>query len=244
MPRFFLPPEAIHGREAVLPPTLARRLYRVLRLHPGERLLLVDGSGKEYEAELTSLSAAGGTAVVTAEREAANEPGLRLVLYPSLIKANRFDLVLEKGTELGVTAFAPVVCQRSVARPDDPAAKAERWRRLVLEAAEQCGRARSPDVSPPLPFAQAMGSAPGLKLLPWEGESALGMRSFLQGLEGPVDTVSLFLGPEGGFTAAEVELARRQGAAVVSLGRRILRAETAAIVAAAIVLHELGEMGD
>jgi 16S rRNA (uracil1498-N3)-methyltransferase len=150
--------------------------------------------------------------------------------------------VLEKGTELGVAAFVPVLSSRSLIRPSEASsARLERWRRVVVEAAEQSGRCRLPEISPPLTFAEACASAAGLRILPWEGETEASLSDVLAG-EKKRDAVSLFIGPEGGFPPEEVELARQQGVRTVSLGRRILRAETAAIVAAALILHELGEL--
>ncbi|MGQ9573631.1 MAG: 16S rRNA (uracil(1498)-N(3))-methyltransferase [Dehalococcoidia bacterium] len=242
MHRFFVPPEAIVGQEARLGAELARRMARVLRLRPGDHVLLLNNAGREFEVELTALTTRAGHALILASREGAGEPNFRLVLYQALIKGQRFDWVLEKGTELGVAAFVPVVSSRSVVRPiEATAARRERWRRVIVEAAEQSGRSRLPEISPPLPFADACASAGGLRILPWEGESAASLSDVLAA-ERPVDAVSLFIGPEGGFPPEEVELARQQGVRTVSLGRRILRAETAAIAAAALVLNELGEL--
>lgn len=242
MRRFFVPPQAIVGQEAHLGPDLAHRMGRVLRLRGGDHVLLLDNSGREYEVELTALTATGAQGVVLASSEGAGEPSVRLVLYQALIKGQRFDWVLEKGTELGVIAFVPVVSGRSQVRPSRASsARVERWRRVIAEAAEQSGRSRLPQISPPLPFDEACASAAGLRILPWEGEREVSLGDVLA-REEPVDVVSLFIGPEGGFPSEEVELARQQGVRTVSLGPRILRAETAAIVAAALVLHALGEL--
>ena len=111
------------------------------------------------------------------------------------------------------------------------------------EAAEQCGRGRLPAVDQPLPFEDAVRRARGVKLLPYESERRLGISAYLRALSRRPDTVSLFIGPEGGFEDAEVELARENGAEIVSLGPRILRSETAGIIASALVLEALGEMG-
>ena len=243
MRRFFVPSGCVRGGEVSLGAEFAHRLGRVLRLRPGDRVVLSDGAGREYEAELTALSARGVTGRVVGERPVLPEPAVELALYQALIRANRFELVLEKGTEVGVSRFVPVVSGRSQVRPERDPGRADRWRRLVVEAAEQCGRGRPPAVDPPLPFAEALAGAPGLLLIPWEGERSRGLGAFLPGLPERPRTVSLFIGPEGGFDPAEVELARGRGAALVSLGPRVLRSETAGIVAAALVMHELGEMG-
>lgn len=115
----------------------------MLRLRVGDHVLLLDGSGREYEVELTALAATAAQGVVLASREGAGEPNVRLVLYQALIKGQRFDWVLEKGTELGVAAFVPIVSSRSQVRPSAPSSvRLERWRRVIVEAAEQSGRCR------------------------------------------------------------------------------------------------------
>lgn len=243
MRRFFVPPEAIVGQEAHLGPDLAHRMERVLRLRVGDHVLLLNNSGREYEVELTALTATAAQGLVLASREGSGEPNVRLVLYQALIKGQRFDWVLEKGTELGVAAFVPIVSSRSQVRPSSPpSARLERWRRVIVEAAEQSGRCRLPEVSLPLPFEEGCAAAAGLRILPWEGERSTSLGELLAAQQLTLPVVSLFIGPEGGFPLDEVRLARRLGVHTVSLGRRIFRAETAAIVAAALVLHGLGEL--
>ena len=214
----------------------------MLRLRVGDHVLLLDNSGREYEVELTALTATAAQGVVFGWKEGTSEPSVRLVLYQALIKGQRLDWLLEKGTELGIAGFVPIVSSRSLVRPSRPSsARLERWRRVIVEAAEQSGRCRLPEISPPLPFEEACASAAGLRILPWEGEREASLADVLAAEE-PAAAVSLFIGPEGGFPLEEVELARQKRVRTVSLGRRILRAETAAIVAAALVLHELGEL--
>jgi 16S rRNA (uracil1498-N3)-methyltransferase len=255
--RFFVPRDTIAGREVVVPPDLARRLAKVLRLQRGDHVLLADGGGRDYEVELKEVSARAASAVVVGERPSPPEPSLELVLFQSLVRPQRFEMVLEKGAEIGVSRFVPLLTGRAQVRTKAGSQRSQRWRRIVTEAAEQCGRGRVPVVDPPLPFEEAVRSptprrpGPGLRLIPWEGlalslskgERALGLRSYLRGLAEPPATVSLFIGPEGGFGADEIALAREADCVPVSLGPRILRSETAGIVAAALVMHELGELG-
>ncbi len=242
MRRFFVPPQAIAGQEARLGPELGRRMERVLRLRVGDHVLLLDNSGRQYEVELTVLTAKDARGIVLASTEGAGEPSVRLVLYQALIKGQRFDWVLEKGTELGVVGFVPIVSSRAVVRASkESSARLGRWRRVIVEAAEQSDRCRLPEVWAPVPFEEAVASATGLSILLWEGEQEATIGDVLA-KEEPVDAVSLFIGPEGGFPAEEVEFARQQGVCTVSLGQRALRSETAAIVAATLVLHELGEL--
>ena len=228
-----------------LPPELARRLAKVLRLQRGDRVVLADGSGRDYEVELKEISARAASAFVVGERPSPPEPSVELVLYQSLVRPQRFELVLEKGTEIGVSRFVPLLSGRAQVRTAAGSQRTQRWRRIVSEAAEQCGRGRVPAVDPPAPFEEAVSASggPGLRLIPWEGERSQGMRSYLRALEEQPASVSLIIGPEGGFAEEEVGLARGAGCVPVSLGPRILRSETAGIVAAALVMHELGEMG-
>ena len=236
--RFFVPAGTLRARNITLSGGLARRLARVLRLRRGDRVVLTEGGEREFEVELTGVSANAVTGVVIGDRLSPPEPSIAVVLYQSLIRPNRFDIALEKGTELGVARFVPVINARS--QIDEASrGRTERWQRLVVEAAEQCGRGRLPAIDPPLPFGEALASAPGLLLVPYEAERANRLADYLRALPQRPQTVSLFIGPEGGYTGEEITLARGAGAVLVTLGRQVLRSETAGVVAAAIVLHTL-----
>lgn len=248
MRRFYVPPGTVAGDQVRLEGPLARRLARVLRLRPGDVVVLFDGSGREHLVRLSELSEAAACGRVVESRPGLAEPAVEVILYQSPVKGERFEWVLEKGTELGVARFVPLVLERAVVRPSPRGARAARWERIVIEAAEQCGRAILPEVSPPQTLAEALASAPGLRILPYEGEGGLGLRGVLrekarEPAAGGRRIVSLLIGPEGGFEAEEVRLAREVGVHVVSLGARILRSETAGIVAAAAVLYEFGGLG-
>jgi len=250
--RFFVHPDVFSGDEVRLEGDLAHRLSRVLRLEASAAVVLLDGSGLEYETRLDVVGPQRVTGTVLGRRPGRAEPRVRLVLYQSLVKGERFDWVLEKGTELGVAAFVPLLSRRNVVRAapgrQGRQGRPERWHRVVREAAEQCGRCVLPEILSAKSLKEALSEAANLRLLPWEGEEALGLaaalrqaRPALEAAEHP--TVAVLIGPEGGFDVEEVALARQAGVQVVSLGRRILRSETAGIVAAAAVLYELGELG-
>jgi 16S rRNA (uracil1498-N3)-methyltransferase len=247
MHRFFVSPEVLARDEVILEGHLAHRIARVLRLKVGHDIVLFDGGGLEHEVRLEEVGPGEVRGRIVQRRRGQAEPRTRLVLYQSLIKGERFDWVLEKGTELGVSVFVPLICHRNVVRPaGERAGRAERWRRVVVEAAEQCGRGVVPEVAPVADLETALSDAQGLRILPWEGERSLGLREVLrqaaaetQGADRPI--VSVFVGPEGGFTEEEVDAARKAGVRMVSLGPRILRSETAGIAAAAVILYELGD---
>jgi len=246
MDRFFVSPETLQDDTAELDRELSHRLRHVMRLRRGDRVVLVDGRGNEFEAELEDVSSPTIRAAILLRREGLPEPLVRVVLYQSVIKGDRFDWVLEKGTELGVAKFVPLLSQRGVIRPRaGRIERRERWRRIITEAAEQCGRSFLPELSPTTTLDEALESSEGLLLLPWEDEHQTSLRQTLRKAmaKGKTPAVSIFVGPEGGFARQEIDRAVDLGAQIVSLGPRILRSETAGIVAAAAVLYDFGELG-
>lgn len=238
--RFFVDPALLKARNVTVEGDLAHRLARVLRYRRGDKVVLTGGGAKEYVVELKDISQFAVHGVIEGERPAPPEPSVAVVLYQSLIRNNRFDLALEKCTEIGVARFVPVVAERTQGQFDEPAAgRSERWQRIVVEAAEQCGRGKLPVIDPPLTFVEALRTARGTKIVPWEAERTQKLGEYLRSLSRKPETVSVFIGPEGGYDASEVEAARDAGAALVTLGRQVMRAETAAVVACGILLHEL-----
>src|SRR5881227_4179128 len=233
-----------------LPDRLAHQLRDVLRLGIGEQLVLLDNSGDEVLASVTKSNRTSVEVQVLDRRAGKSESPVRIVLCQGLLKSARFEWILEKGTELGVAVFAPVLCRRSMAGLEEAGvAKIQRWQRIIQEAAEQCGRARVPELLPIRPLMHALNDIPrgALAFMPWEEEHGRSLREGLEvgassmaGRENPLDpvTVVLFIGPEGGLMAEEVLLARRHGVQAVTLGPRILRAETAALAAVANVMYE------
>jgi 16S rRNA (uracil1498-N3)-methyltransferase len=161
-----------------------------------------------------------------------------------LLKAQKFEWVLQKGTELGIAGFVPVLSSRSIigSVQDVRDAKLERWQRIIAEAAEQSGRAVLPSLAGPMAFKPACQAAAqqGLALIPWEEERVYRLR---QALDASPKHISLLIGPEGGFAAEEVATAREAGVVPVTLGPRILRAETAGLAAATAILYALGDFG-
>lgn len=212
----------------------SHQISRVLRLAVGERLVVLDNAGWQYAAELAEVGRRA-TAVLHHKSPAANEPALHLTLYQALLKRDNFEWALQKGTEIGVSRFVPLLTARTVAQPPH---KPERWERILTEAAEQCRRGRIPDLAAPLRLTDAWGEAAqaDIPLLPWEGAGSLTVKAALAGKQ--PRSVALFVGPEGGWAKEEVENGRSHGIIPVTLGPRILRAETAAIVSAALIMAE------
>lgn len=240
--RFFLTPASFRGAEVTFPAPQAHQLLRVLRLRPGDHVTALDGSGREYEVEITELRPEVAHGRIVAERHGGGEPRARLFLYQALLKGDAFESVLRRCTELGVSCFVPVLCDRSVAVAPSQL-RLDRWREIVREAAEQSLRSCLPAVSEPLPFADACRLAEGVRLLLWEGAGGRGVREALAAtLAAHERPVSLFVGPEGGLAPNELSAARSAGLELVSLGPRILRAENAGTAAVTLILHEIGEL--
>ena len=243
--RFFVPPTWIDGDRARLEGKLARQVSRVLRMAPGDEVTLLDNSGREFAVLLTRFDRDRVEGVVQTVSDTSTEPAVEVALYQALLKGERFELVLQKATELGVKAFVPVICQRSIptGSGDGHHLRYQRWRSIVTEAAEQSGRSRLPRLEEATPFNEACErtEGAGLSLIPWEREETTSLRLALQ--RAPSHQINVFIGPEGGFEECEVAYARSHGVLPVSLGRRILRSETAAIVTVASVLYEMGELG-
>jgi 16S rRNA (uracil1498-N3)-methyltransferase len=261
--RFFVDSGTIHGRDVLLEDgELAHQIGTVLRLRPGEKITLLDNSGWQHVVALQSVER--GRVLGTVERKelAGGEPRTKLTLYVALLRPDRFEWVLQKGTELGVSAFVPLICERStIADADELSAnKLERWNRIIREAAEQSRRGKLPRLAPALflPAACDQAAQRGTALLLWEGAGAPSLRSVLQKAERAGEgasgragdhgspahpfSVALFSGPEGGFSTSEFATALRYDMIAVTLGPRTLRAETAPVVATSAILYEMGDL--
>ncbi|HTI14379.1 MAG TPA: RsmE family RNA methyltransferase [Dictyobacter sp.] len=250
MHRFFLGSSEIAiggaGLTLILPDKLAHQIRDVLRLQIGEALVLFDSRGDEYLCTVASSNRMEVVVEVQERRTNQNDPVTRVILCQGLLKSARFEWILEKGTELGVASFAPVQTQRSQAGLEGAgSSKLQRWQRILQEATEQCGRSHVPTLEPICSLKQVLSSLPAgsLAIMPWEEENGCSLYDVLHEVpdvsaSSPL-TVVIFIGPEGGLTAEEVELARAHAVRIVSLGRRILRAETAALATVANVMYEL-----
>jgi 16S rRNA (uracil1498-N3)-methyltransferase len=248
MHRFFVPAEWIQAGQVTLRDPVAHQVQHVLRLHAREHIIVLDPEGMQYTAELAQFGPGEITARILDQQAAAGEPRIRLTLYQSLTQREKFEWILQKCTEVGICACVPVISSRSLVRAWDKEddKKAQRWQRILQEAAEQSHRGRVPQLKPALRFEQAIAEAVkthDMCLIPWEEEHGLSLGQALGVHSPPPASIALFIGPEGGFSSEEAQAAERAGIQAVTLGKRILRAETAAVVASALTLFILGEMG-
>jgi len=244
MNRFFVSTSDFHDEQVVLGKRQAHQIRNVLRMNKGDRVIVLDNTGYEYEAVLTEIEKDGVLGRIEQKRPAAGEPQVRLTLYQSLLSRDKFELVLQKCTEVGVSRFVPVITQRSLVRGADTVTpnKLARWQRIITEAAEQSHRGRIPELDLPIEFEEAVSSLADhdLSLIASPDEHNTTLRKALhKSNRTRPQTVALFIGPEGGFTDQELKLVCDAGTTPVSLGQRILRTETAAVVTTALILYEL-----
>ncbi len=256
MPQFFLPldtpaePKDFHlrGPEAF-------HLVKVMRAQPGQTVSLFDGRGGRYEGVIETIHEDGSVSgKITTSSAAAPRTAVPVHLYQGLLKASHWDFVLEKATELGADSFTPILTPRTVVllREERAKAKQERWERVIMAAAKQCQRGSLPPLRQPAEFRDAIRACAGredeVTALAWEGLCGSGARDALgtalreAQASGRAKAVNVFIGPEGGFSDEEVELARTMGAVIFGLGPRILRSETAALAALAVAQYELGQL--
>jgi 16S rRNA (uracil1498-N3)-methyltransferase len=221
--RFFV--DDLAGERISLPAAVAHQVRRVLRLRDGDPVLLLDGAGTQARCRLD-----GDEAVVEERGAAGGEPRHRLEICQALIKGDRLEQVIQHGTEIGVAAFRLLVSERCIVRELSPR-RVERLRAIAREAAEQAERGLVPAVHDPVPLAAVL--TPSSVLL---YERHTGAR--LSQLEPPA---SVIIGPEGGFTEAEVGEARRLGVTLAGMGPRILRSESVALAAASVILARSGD---
>ncbi|HWE62781.1 MAG TPA: RsmE family RNA methyltransferase [Chloroflexota bacterium] len=239
--RFFVEPSALDEARVIFTTAQQQQLRRVLRLRAGDRVVVCPGDGTEA---IVTLHLEGPLVWGEPRGRAAGraEPARDVWLYQSALRGERFTWLLQKGTEIGVRGFVPVLFQHT--QTANYAARADHYRAVIREAAEQCERTRLPDLLPAQPFAAALAQsaahADATRLLLDERESTNSLRAAVTQAGAPI---CLFVGPEGGLHEEERALAHAAGMQPVSLGRRILRSETAGLIGAALALAASGDLG-
>lgn len=242
MTRFFVSPEELQPGFIVLTGDNAAHA-RVLRLKVGEQVLVCDGHGQECLCIVSDVSQEQISLVVNTMRESDSEAIVRVSVYMAFPKADKLEHVIQKATELGAYEIVAFPSARCVSRPDEKSLrkKQERWQRIAASAAEQSGRGRIPEIVVLSSYDQALKRAASADkpILFYENERATTLRMALE--NGSYQSVSLMTGPEGGLTGEEVEKAKQMGLEICTLGKRILRCETAPLCALSAVMYHIGE---
>ena len=244
MNRFYVDPSAIGESRAVITGDDVAHISKVLRLKIGDSIALCDGKGNQWTAEISEITKKEVTVTLGERTDMETEPRCKITLYQGIQKAGKLETVIQKGVELGVCAFVPFDCERAVAKPwSGEDAKQERYQRVALEAAKQCGRGVLPTVEAPIGFDALCKRLKNHQkaILFWEEETQRSLKDALRTGE-RFEDVAVVIGPEGGISPREAMMLADAGAVSVSLGKRILRTETAGPAAAAMILYEQDDM--
>lgn len=240
MPKFFFEKKDRSGGQICLHGEDEKHIRTVLRAKEGEELTLCDGEGMDYRCRISSL-ADGVQLEILSEAPCETEPKTKITLYQGLPKADKMELIIQKCVELGVVRIVAVSTERAIVKLDKKESKKlERWQKIAEAAAKQSGRGKIPEIGGQvLQFRDAVAEAKDLDgaIIPYEKEEKTDLREFVKGFKG--ESVGIFIGPEGGFSEEEIALARENGILPITLGKRILRTETAGMTTAAILLYEL-----
>lgn len=240
MRRFYIPKNELSRPKPVISGPDARHIQRVLRLSPGDVISVFDGRGNEFTARIESISSGAVSLVLLEKQLLDREPAIFLHVAQGYLKDKKMDDLIRHMTEIGLSSWTPMLCRRSVARPDDirTEKRIQRWKKIAGEALKQCGGAILPDIRSPQSFDEIISERGeyDLGVIFWEKAKRLICGKDVSGL-GKNARILILLGPEGGFTDEEAELAVKAGFISASLGPRILRAETAALTAAALIQY-------
>lgn len=250
MHKFFTPKELINGDVAKIIGDDVKHIYKVLRISEGEKVTLNNCEGVEYLGRVKSVSKQEVLIEILEKLESNNESDVKIYLFQGLPKSQKMDLIVQKGTELGIAEFIPTITHRVDVKLKGEFKKLDRLNRIALEAAKQSKRSIIPKVSQPIEFDEVLEKTNSLDLLivPYENANNFGIKTLINKLrkENVIDnlkTIGIFVGPEGGIEEYEIERLKDKGAHIVTLGKRILRTETAGFVATSLIQYELSDLG-
>mgnify|MGYP001419079431 FL=1 len=244
MHRFFIP--QLYAAEMVIKDVDAKHISKVLRMQPGDKIQIVSDDGVTAIAEIVSLQDDNVVVKCLEKLAESHEPSVKITLAQGLAKGEKMDFIIQKAVEMGVSSIVPVAMEHSVVRLEGAKAdkKVERWQKIAEAAAKQSKRDIIPQVQPVQTMQQMLANNDlQHKIIAYECEDRLGLKTALQSCDN-LQELLLIIGPEGGISEFELELARKNGAVPVSLGKRILRAETAGVVALSAILYETGDLGE
>ena len=246
MPRFFVERENISENTIAITNTDVAHITRVLRMNIGDSLIICDGMGNDYEAEISQINENSIECEIISKTKSDTEPCVKVTLFQCLLKASKMEYIIQKTTELGISKIVPCASMRCVVKLDGKKAEAkkqERWQKIAVEAAKQCGRGIIPEVAMPLTLNDAFQCAKDFDLffVPYECEEQTNIKSVLTSVNEPKN-VAFIIGPEGGFDPSEIDMIKASGIKTVTLGKRILRTETAGEAVLAMTMYEIGDI--
>lgn len=240
LPKFFVEENNIKDNTVIITGNDANHIFSALRYSKGDDILVCDKNSIDYFCIITEASKDIVRAEIKNSYKNESEPNIRITLYQGIPKGSKFEMIIQKCTETGVDRIIPVYTQNTVVKPNTKEkSKNERWNKIAESAAKQCGRGKIPAVEMPLSFREAVDRSTenDSVIIPYENESSNTLKNFSKGFKGT--SIGVFIGPEGGFSADEIRLAKEKGIIPVTLGKRILRTETAGLAAVILLLYEL-----
>lgn len=247
MHKFFTPEKNFSGNMAIIEGEDVKHISKVLRLEKGTQVVINNCAGKEYIAIIKQMDKKQIVLDILEELNCNNESLIDIYLFQGMPKANKMDLIVQKGTELGIKEIIPVITERSLMKSEqNEYKKLDRWKKIALEACKQSKRTMIPEIKEPVEFKNMLERISGMDLIlvPYEEETANGLKKVFSEIDrSGIKTVAIIIGPEGGFDFSEIKALKEIGAEIVTLGPRILRTETAGFVCASIVLYEIGDLG-
>jgi 16S rRNA (uracil1498-N3)-methyltransferase len=246
MPRFFVNSEAIENENIMISGEDFNHIKNVLRLRQGDSLVISDGNCTDYDVVIDRYASSYVVARIIGKNKNNNESEIDITLFQGVPKSDKMDMIIQKSVEMGVKRIIPVLTERTVVKINnekDSRNKVTRWQRIAQEASKQCNRGILPTVENPIAFYEAVTKfkRADMSLIPYEKECGNKLKPILK--SNNAKTISIMIGPEGGFSAGEVGLAAENGFLPVTLGPRILRTETAGLLALSIIMYELGDIG-
>ncbi|AGF54699.1 16S rRNA (uracil1498-N3)-methyltransferase [Clostridium saccharoperbutylacetonicum] len=251
MHKFFTEPNNITEAEGRVLGDDVKHIYKVLRLSEGEEVVLNNCEGIEYLGKIASITKSEVIVNIIKKLDINNESKVKVHLFQGLPKGQKMDLIVQKGTELGIVEFIPTLTARVDVKLKGEFKKLDRLNRIALEASKQSKRSIVPQVKEVIEFKEALDRLKemDLVLVPYENAEDFGIKSLIRNLEkenadlSNIKNVGILIGPEGGFEEEEIDTLKKQGAYIVTLGNRILRTETAGFTATALIQYELGDLG-
>lgn len=244
MPKFFVSPDKISDNKIIIDTDDVLHIKRVLRLSQGDEITVCDSTGTDYKATISVIADKHIECNVIVSVKNDTESNIKVTLYQALPKASKMEFIIQKTTELGIVRVVPCTLSRCVVRLDgkDAAKKVERWQKIADEAAKQSGRGIIPEISPVMSFRDAVEEMQksDLCFVPYESAEDIRLKPVLSST--PAKTIGYMIGPEGGFSPEEAEYLKNRGIPLVSLGKRILRTETAGMAVLSMLMYELGDI--
>ena len=247
MQKFLISNKNINGNNAIITGQDAKHIAKVLRMRPNDKILFTNGKGKDYNSTITTISPEEVKLTIKKSYNSKSESPARITLFQGMLKDNKMDTLIKHLTELGISAWTPLFCERAIPKPDKKRidSRIKRWEKIAIEALKQCNRSVLPKINRPVTFSDMIKNTAffDLKIAFWENATIpIGKLFELSQQTQSITKICILIGPEGGLSKEEIMLAENAGFKTYLMGPRILRAETASITACSLIQHYFGDI--